>query len=263
MKVLVLRFSSIGDIVLTSPVLRCLKQQVPDAEVHMATKSAFADLVAHSPYVDRVHHLEDDLKDLARIGPLASTLIPLPALKTEAAENIRRHLCGTLPDPFTGERYREIVARAKEACKGLVPRFIDQVEAILEARQHALTRNARHPGYEADVARLVPADFLLRTPYARLQHLPRYLKAVVIRGEKAAQDPVRDSGREVDIQRLRARVNILRSRAEAFPSIQATLEEVRWMMEELRVSQFAQELGTDGKISALRIERRLEAIETP
>lgn len=66
MKVLVLRFSSIGDIVLTSPVLRCVKQQVPGAELHMATKGAFADLVAHSPYVDRVHHLEDDLKDLVR-----------------------------------------------------------------------------------------------------------------------------------------------------------------------------------------------------
>ncbi|MEZ5278728.1 MAG: ATP-dependent RNA helicase HrpA [Opitutaceae bacterium] len=206
--------------------------------------------------------VQRDLKDLARIGPLASTLAPLTALKAEAAENIRRHLCSALPDPFTGERYREIVARAKEACKGLVPRFVDQVQAILEARQHALTRKARHPGYEADVARLVPADFLLQTPYSRLRHLPRYLKAVVIRGEKAAQDPARDTSREADIRRLQARLDLLGSKAGAFPSIQTTLEEVRWMMEELRVSQFAQELGTDGKISTLRIERRLEAIET-
>jgi ADP-heptose:LPS heptosyltransferase len=64
MKVLVLRFSSIGDIVLTTPVLRCLKQQVPGVELHMATRSTFADLVAHSPHVDKVHVLEDDLGDL-------------------------------------------------------------------------------------------------------------------------------------------------------------------------------------------------------
>ncbi len=61
MKILVIRFSSIGDIVLTTPVLRCLKQQVPGAEVHYLTKEAFAPIVAHSPHVDRVHLLGDDL----------------------------------------------------------------------------------------------------------------------------------------------------------------------------------------------------------
>lgn len=74
MKILVLRFSSIGDIVLTSPVLRCLKQQssaspalgMERAEVHVATKKAFSDLVAFSPYVDKVHVLEDDLGDLVQ-----------------------------------------------------------------------------------------------------------------------------------------------------------------------------------------------------
>lgn len=61
MKVLVIRFSSIGDIVLTSPVLRCLKQQLPGAEMHFLTKGMFRGLVEHSPYVDRVHVLEDSL----------------------------------------------------------------------------------------------------------------------------------------------------------------------------------------------------------
>ena len=64
MKLLVLRFSSIGDIVLTSPVLRCVKKQVKDAEVHVATKRHFTDLVAHSPHVDGVHALGDDLGEL-------------------------------------------------------------------------------------------------------------------------------------------------------------------------------------------------------
>lgn len=66
MKVLVIRFSSIGDIVLTSPVLRCVKEQVRDAEIHVATKSAFADLVRFNPHVTRVHELGDDLGDLIR-----------------------------------------------------------------------------------------------------------------------------------------------------------------------------------------------------
>jgi ADP-heptose:LPS heptosyltransferase len=64
MKILVLRFSSIGDIVLTTPVLRCLKQQLPGLELHVATRTPYADLVAHSPHVDKVHTLDDDLGDL-------------------------------------------------------------------------------------------------------------------------------------------------------------------------------------------------------
>src|SRR6478672_9249866 len=54
MKFLIIRFSSIGDIVLTTPVVRCLKQQVPDAEIHFLTKQSFRGLVDHNPYVDKV-----------------------------------------------------------------------------------------------------------------------------------------------------------------------------------------------------------------
>ena len=57
MKFLIIRFSSIGDIVLTTPVIRCLKQQVPDAEVHFLTKSDFYAVVANNPYLDKVHLL--------------------------------------------------------------------------------------------------------------------------------------------------------------------------------------------------------------
>jgi ADP-heptose:LPS heptosyltransferase len=52
MKFLVIRFSSIGDIVLTTPVVRCLKQQVPEAEVHFLTKKSFAGIVVNNPHVD-------------------------------------------------------------------------------------------------------------------------------------------------------------------------------------------------------------------
>lgn len=76
MKLLVIRFSSIGDIILTSPVLRCLKKQRPEAEIHFLTKAQFRDLVAHSPYVDKVHTLEGELDEV------------LPALKREGFTEI-------------------------------------------------------------------------------------------------------------------------------------------------------------------------------
>jgi len=58
MKVLILRFSSIGDIVLTSPVARVLKTQLKDVEVHYCTKAQFRFLVEHSPFIDKIHTLE-------------------------------------------------------------------------------------------------------------------------------------------------------------------------------------------------------------
>lgn len=65
-KFLILRFSSIGDIVLTTPVVRCLKQQVPDAEVHFATKRTFATLLQSNPYLDGCHYLDSSLSELVR-----------------------------------------------------------------------------------------------------------------------------------------------------------------------------------------------------
>lgn len=64
MKILVLRFSSIGDIVLTTPVVRCLKTQLPDCKVHYATKSQFKGLLINNPYIDKIHVLNEGILDL-------------------------------------------------------------------------------------------------------------------------------------------------------------------------------------------------------
>ena len=66
MKILITRFSSIGDIVLTFPILRCLKIQVPSSEIHYATKIQFKELVTASEYIDRQYFLENSLKDLIK-----------------------------------------------------------------------------------------------------------------------------------------------------------------------------------------------------
>ncbi len=65
-KFLIIRFSSIGDIVLTSPVIRCLKNQFPEAEVHFLTKKRNYDLIQANPYIDRIHLFEDSLPDVIR-----------------------------------------------------------------------------------------------------------------------------------------------------------------------------------------------------
>ncbi|AYQ35016.1 glycosyltransferase family 9 protein [Runella sp. SP2] len=68
LKVLVIRFSSIGDIVLTTPVIRCLKTQRSDIELHYVTKASYRFLIADNPYIDKIHVLEESLWGL--IGKL-------------------------------------------------------------------------------------------------------------------------------------------------------------------------------------------------
>ncbi len=65
-KFLIIRFSSIGDIVLTSPVVRCLKTQFPEAEVHFLTKNRNADLLQANPYIDQIQLFDDSLSDTIR-----------------------------------------------------------------------------------------------------------------------------------------------------------------------------------------------------
>ncbi len=71
-KILIIRFSSIGDIVLTTPVIRCVKKTFPNAEVHVVTKQAFKEVLIHNPYIKTLHTFKEEINDI------------IPHLKTEA-----------------------------------------------------------------------------------------------------------------------------------------------------------------------------------
>jgi ADP-heptose:LPS heptosyltransferase len=67
MKILVLRFSSIGDIVLTSPIIRCIKKQRKDVELHFLTKQSFGFLFDSNPYVDQLHTFEKEIDEVVDV----------------------------------------------------------------------------------------------------------------------------------------------------------------------------------------------------
>ncbi|MFM7764249.1 MAG: glycosyltransferase family 9 protein, partial [Sphingomonadales bacterium] len=66
MKILILRFSSIGDIVLTTPVVRCLKAQLPNVEIHFATKPQYEGILQANPNIDKVITLQGSVANLAK-----------------------------------------------------------------------------------------------------------------------------------------------------------------------------------------------------
>jgi len=64
LKVLIVRFSSIGDIVLTTPVVRCVKQQLSGVQVHFLTKEKFASVIRHNPYIDKLYTMDEELAEV-------------------------------------------------------------------------------------------------------------------------------------------------------------------------------------------------------
>jgi ATP-dependent helicase HrpA len=119
-------------------------------------------------------------------------------------------------------------------------------------------KDARPP---ADVAadvqqqlqRLVPKDFLAVTPWPQLQHFARYLKAITLRLDKLRADPARDAARMLELKAQEQRY--WRLVAERKGHADARMQELRWLLEELRVSFFAQELRTPQPVSVKRIDK--------
>lgn len=101
--------------------------------------------------------------------------------------------------------------------------------------------------------RLMPKHFLATTPWAALQHLPRYLKAIVMRLDKLRTDPARDAQRTADLRAQEQR--FWRLVAERKGVQDARMQEFRWLLEELRVSLFAQELRTPQPVSLKRLDK--------
>ena len=117
------------------------------------------------------------------------------------------------------------------------------------------TRNAPEATADAaqQLARLMPKRFLMLSPWGPLQHFGRYQKAITARLDKYRSDPARDAARLAELRPLEQRY--WRLVAERKGVLDERLQEFRWLIEELRVSFFAQELRTPQPVSVKRLEK--------
>jgi ATP-dependent helicase HrpA len=147
--------------------------------------------------------------------------------------------------PLTHARFQALIDTAHRTLPALTYQLGETTRQILVLRQQVLATSRRYPGMEQDVQSLVPGDFLARTPHAQLAHLLRYLKAIQIRGDRAALQPAKD------IEKAR-QLAPFQNWQKKVPT--AKHESFRWLLEEFRVSIFAQELGTAQPVSAQRLK---------
>jgi ATP-dependent helicase HrpA len=101
--------------------------------------------------------------------------------------------------------------------------------------------------------KLMPKKFLVATPWTQLQHFARYLKAIVLRLDKLRADPARDAAKVLELKPQEQRY--WRLVAERKGAVDDRMLEFRWLLEELRVSFFAQELRTPQPVSIKRLEK--------
>jgi len=173
----------------------------------------------------------------------------------------------TDPLPTDGAAFKARVDEGRGRLT-LIANEIARQAGVILTEYAAAARKLKDSKPPADVAtdvqqqlqRLVPKTFLSSTPYAQLQHFPRYLKAVQLRLDKLRGDPARDAAKFAELRPQDQR--FWRLVAERKGVQDARLQEVRWLLEELRVSFFAQELRTPQPVSIKRIDKAWAQLNT-
>lgn len=215
------------------------------------------------------------LKSLLHFSP-GAILIPLPtgtkqSITSEMIDFVidRVFLPEEIPSITTRELFHE---RLQEGQKRLFPEA-QRIKAILDAihihyrdiQLHLKTQNANPglkpilPEIKEQLDHLIYPAFLWQTPFLWLKEYPRYLKAILKRIERRTFAPIKDSEKAnrikefyVEFQRIQVR--------HSFESNHPELELLRWMLEEFRVSLFAQELGTAIPVSEKRLRQQIKLI---
>jgi ATP-dependent helicase HrpA len=159
-----------------------------------------------------------------------------------------------------GKALRDLVMKVLDAYHG-TRTTIHTLEKSTGANKSVLDLCA-HIRHELE--RLVPPDFPDLYPSDRLAHIPRYLKAMQLRAERGANDPEKDRNKAAQVEAFEEAFH--RMRAELSPRAsqdkREALETYRWMIEEFKVSLFAQELKTPFRVSSKRLEKKRKEIES-
>ncbi|MCY4754786.1 ATP-dependent RNA helicase HrpA [Pelomonas aquatica] len=204
--------------------------------------------------------LEKNIPDLQRMSVLFMGL--------GTAEELRDQIIGVALDraflgdplPTDSMSFKKRIEEGRSRLNLIAQEVARAVHAVLQELANA-TRKLKDSRPAKDVSddiaaqlqRLVPRRFALDTPWAQLQHLPRYLKAITGRLDKLRADVARDAKLMAEVRPLEQRYT--RRVAELKGVKDARLDDFRWQLEELRVSLFAQELRTPQPVSVKRLDK--------
>jgi ATP-dependent helicase HrpA len=210
---------------------------------------------------ERLRDLEKALgKDMA-LAPYKEDIVAAALDRTFLSDSLPMLQSDYARRVTEGRNRLNLIAQEMQRLAATILGELAQVQKRVAAVQKAWPAAAED--VKQQCARLLQAGFLARTPWARLQHLPRYLKAAALRLDKLRADPARDMQRAAELAPLeQAYRREIASRAKLGGAVSAAaeLEQFGWLLEELRVSLFAQELKTPVPVSPKRLAKLWQSI---
>jgi ATP-dependent helicase HrpA len=233
--------------------------------------------------------LHRDLREMNRFAALAANFCPPDELQETAFENLKRHILpGEVFPALTEANFRAAVQQTRLQIPGLAMQLVDHAGAILKARQEVQRRCGPAPILPAtkpktlsslsqlnlatkdapplvnvwaeELEALLPRNFLELIPFVQLAHVPRYLKALATRMERAKLNPAKDQDRAQQLAPYLASLIKLKANPPKSAEARRRLEEFRWLVEEYKVSLFAQELGTVVPVSPQRLDQKRQQL---
>ncbi len=214
---------------------------------------------------EQLKYLEKNVAGLQQMGMQFMPLGSQEELRDQIIQAGLTRACLQLPLPTNANEFNQRRDEGKARLNLLVneiARLVGQILGEYYSLPKKLQAIKAHLATQADMQSqlqmLMHKRFVVETDYAQLAHFPRYLKAMQVRLEKLRTDPARDARLLSEWQQAALPwQRALKGVAHSDPKIQ----EFRWMLEELRVSLFAQELKTPMPVSVKRLQKVWESMQ--
>jgi ATP-dependent helicase HrpA len=205
-------------------------------------------------------YLEKNIPDLQKMAMAYMTLGTADELRDQIIEVALDRAFLQDPLPTNADHFKARIEEGRTRLNLIAQEIARLAGQVLIEYQTAVRKlKDSKPGKDvaddvtAQLQRLMPKRFVALTTYTQLQHAPRYLKGITLRLDKLRADPARDAAKLAELRPIEQRYT--RRLAELKGTPDARLDEFRWLLEELRVSLFSQELRTPQPVSVKRLEK--------
>lgn len=212
---------------------------------------------------EQLRFLEKNIPNLQQMGMQFMTLGSQEELRSQIIELAFERAFLPQPLPNSAEEFNRRKEEGRSRLNLLaneIARLVGQIlaEYISLPKKLQGVKSAATTDMQSQLQALIGKRFVVDTPYTQLAHFPRYLKAIAVRLEKLRADPARDTKLMQEWNLAAAEWQRTSSQAK---NSDTKLQEYRWMLEELRVSLFAQELKTPMPVSVKRLQKVWESLQ--
>jgi len=219
-------------------------------------------------FKEQVKYFDKNVPGLTQMAMQFMALGSSDDLKRQLVELSFERACLTEPLPTTPEAFKARCAEAKarlglimqEVCR-LVGTVLTEWQAAVKKLPAFKVHAAAVADIEAQLKRLIGKTFVVDTPFDRLQHYPRYLKAVGVRLDKLKANPARDAQLMAEYAPLWTNYERRAIQLAKMGTVDPQIEQFRWLLEELRVGLYAQELRTPVPVSVKRLQKQWEGLQ--